>query len=99
MHLMSLSGGWSASAFSLLIVALANAPARAQNIDEGKTGAKLFAESCASCHNNPRGLAKDRLSVTLWYYLSQHYTASFASAQTLAGYLQSVDAPRTRPQP
>jgi len=72
MHPMSLSG-WSASAPSLaLIVALASAPARAQNIDEGKSGAKLFAESCANCHNSPRGLDKDGLSVALWYYLGQH---------------------------
>src|SRR6266566_4150411 len=99
MHLMSLSG-WSANASSLaLIVALANAPARAQNIDEGKSGAKLFAESCTDCHNSPRGLAKDRLSVTLWYYLGQHYTTSSASAQALAAYLQSMDAARDKPRP
>src|SRR5262245_38854092 len=99
MHLMSLSG-WSASEPSLpLIVALANAPACAQNIDEGKSGAKLFTESCADCHNSPRGLAKDRLSVTLWYYLGQHYTATSASAQALAVYLQSVDAARAKVQP
>jgi len=95
MHPMSLSG-WSASAPSLaLIVALASAPARAQNIDEGK----LFAESCANCHNSARGLAKDRLSVTLGYYLGQHYTTNSASAQALAAYLQSVDAARSKPQP
>jgi len=99
MHPMSLSG-WSANATSLaLIVALASAPARAQNIDEGKSGAKLFAESCANCHNSARGLAKDRLSVTLGYYLGQHYTTNSASAQALAAYLQSVDAARSKPQP
>jgi hypothetical protein len=33
------------------------------------------------------------------YFLRQHYTSSDASAQKLTTYLQSVDAPRSKPQP
>jgi hypothetical protein len=84
----------------MALVALSGASARAQeDLDQGKSGSQLFAASCVNCHHSPRGLAKDRFSLTLWLYLRQHYTSSSASAQTLAAYLQSVDAPRGKPQP
>jgi mono/diheme cytochrome c family protein len=76
---------------------LAGAPAPAQNLDEGKSGAQLFAGSCVDCHHSPRGLAKDRFSWTLSSYLQKHYTSSAASAQVLAAYLQSADASRANP--
>jgi len=69
------------------------ASAQAQNIDQDKSAAKLFASSCADCHRSARGLAKGRFSITLWYYLQQHYTSSSATARTLTAYLQSVDTP------
>jgi hypothetical protein len=68
--------------------------ARAQeNLDQGRSGPKLFAASCVQCHKSARGLAKGRISFTLSYYLRQHYTSSSASADTLTAYLQSVDTP------
>jgi mono/diheme cytochrome c family protein len=69
------------------------ASAQGQNLDQDKTAAKLFAASCADCHRSARGLAKGRFSITLWYYLQQHYTSSSATARTLTAYLQSVDTP------
>ncbi|MPZ38810.1 MAG: cytochrome C [Rhizobiales bacterium] len=66
---------------------------RAQNLDQDKSGAKLFAGSCVQCHRSARGLAKGRMSFTLSHFLRQHYTSSAASAQTLTTYLQSVDTP------
>ena len=69
------------------------ANAQAQNLDQDKTAAKLFATTCAECHRSARGLAKGRFSVTLWYYLQQHYTSSSATARTLTAYLQSLDTP------
>jgi mono/diheme cytochrome c family protein len=69
------------------------ASAQVQNLDQDKTAAKLFATTCAECHRSARGLAKGRFSVTLWYYLQQHYTSSSATARTLTAYLQSVDTP------
>jgi hypothetical protein len=82
----------------IVIVALTGGPTRAQDLDQGKSGTQLFAANCASCRRSPRGLAKDRFSWTLSYFLQQHYTSSPASAQALTGYLQSVDAPRAKPQ-
>ena len=83
---------------AVLVTAAGNARAQ-ENLDQGKSGAKLFAASCAQCHKSARGLAKGRLSFTLSYYLRQHYTSSAATAQTLTAYLQSVDTPRAKARP
>jgi hypothetical protein len=84
----------------LLVVcvgALSGASAQAQDLDHDKSGAKLFASTCADCHRSPRGLAKQRLGFLLTSYLRQHYTSSSASAQSLAAYLQEADAVRAKP--
>jgi hypothetical protein len=83
----------------IIIWVLTSGLAQAQNLDQDKSGAQLFAATCAECHRNPRGLAKDRFSWTLSYFLRQHYTSSASSAQVLTAYLQSVEAPRAKPQP
>jgi hypothetical protein len=85
-----------------IVAALTGAPAWAQNLDEGKSAAQLFAGSCVDCHKSPRGLAKDRYSWTLSLFLQKHYTSGAASAQMLAAYLQSADvarasAPKSKP--
>lgn len=67
--------------------------AAAQNLDAGKPPAKLFAEGCATCHRSPRGLAKGRFSLTLTWFLKDHYATSSDSARALAAYLESVDEP------
>ncbi|MGJ5179112.1 cytochrome C [Bradyrhizobium oligotrophicum] len=67
--------------------------ARAEDLDAGKSGARLFADSCATCHRSARGLAKGRFRLTLYLFLQQHYTSSAASASALSTYLQSVDTP------
>jgi len=77
-----------------IVPALIGAPAPAQDLDRGKSGAELFKATCAECHRSPRGLAKDRFSWTLSSFLQQHYTSSSTSAQMLAAYLQSADAAR-----
>jgi hypothetical protein len=81
---------------SIIIAALTGGAARAQDLDRGKSGVKLFAANCASCHRSPRGLAKDRFSLTLTYFLQRHYTSGRTSAQELTAYLQSVDVPRAK---
>lgn len=81
--------------------------ARAENLDEGKPAARLFADGCAACHHRARGLAKGRFTVTLYLFLQQHYVSNSSSAWALASYLESLDgAPhgqtrgaRTRPSP
>jgi mono/diheme cytochrome c family protein len=69
--------------------------ARTENLDEGKSGPKLFSDSCAACHRSARGLAKGRFSFTLYLFLQQHYASNGTSAWALTSYLESLDdAPR-----
>jgi mono/diheme cytochrome c family protein len=86
-----------ASKFGLLVLGtlflLPGGVANAQNLDQGKTGQKLFADSCVTCHRSPRGLAKGRIHLTLTYFLRQHYSSGPDTASALADYLQSVDTP------
>ena len=96
---MSACGRRLPSLVIIIIAALTSGPARAENLDAGKSGATLFTATCASCHRSARGLAKNRLSLTLSYFLQQHYTSSATSARVLTAYLQSVDAPRGKAQP
>ena len=71
--------------------ALEAGPLRAEDLDAGKSGARLFATSCSSCHRSPRALTKRTNSWSLAYYLRQHYTASSQQANVLTAYLLSVD--------
>jgi hypothetical protein len=73
------------------IAVLAGAVVHAENLDEGKSGAKLFADSCVTCHRSPRGLAKGRFSLTLYLFLQQHYVTNSSAAKELTSYLESVD--------
>ena len=83
----------------VIIIATTVAPAGAQeDLGQHKTGAQLFAADCATCHRSPRGLAKGQFTLTLWYFLRQHYTSGDASAQKLTAYLESMDTPRSKPQ-
>jgi hypothetical protein len=68
-------------------------PAQAQNIDEGKSAARLFADSCVNCHRSATGLAKGRFRPTLFLFLQDHYTASTSAAWELSSYLAAVDTP------
>jgi hypothetical protein len=66
-------------------------PVRAEDLDAGKSGARLFATSCSSCHRSPRTLAKQTNAWSLAYFLRKHYTASSQQANVLTAYLLSVD--------
>ncbi len=75
---------------------LACAPARAENLDQGKSGQKLFADTCATCHKSAKGLTK-RGYLTLYFFLKDHYVSDSTSAWALTSYLESVEgAPRAR---
>jgi hypothetical protein len=79
------------------ILVLIGGAAHAQNLDQGKSAAKLFADGCSSCHRSARGLAKGRFRLTLFLFLQDHYATSSSSAWALTSYLESLDgAPRGR---
>jgi len=76
------------------------APARAQNLDEGKSGARLFADTCVACHHRAKGLTKGRFRLSLYLFLQQHYASNSGAAWELASYLESVEeGGRPRPAP
>jgi len=80
-------------ALGAILVVIGSA-AHAQNLDQGKSAAKLFAESCATCHRSARGLAKGRFRLTLYLFLQEHYASNSSSAWALTSYLESVDGPQ-----
>jgi hypothetical protein len=79
-----------------VIAMLIGDSAFAQNLDQGKSAAMLFADGCAACHRSARGLAKDRFSLTLFLFLQQHYASNSSSAWTLTSYLESIDSTQRR---
>jgi hypothetical protein len=89
------------------IAALAGEAVHAQNLDEGKSATRIFADSCTTCHRSARGLASGRFRLTLYLFLQQHYASNSSSAWALASYLESVEgsqrgpshAGTTRPSP
>jgi mono/diheme cytochrome c family protein len=78
------------------IAALNGEAVQAQNIDQGKPAPRLFADSCATCHRSPRGIAKGRFRLPLFLFLQKHYAVNSSSAWELTSYLESVDAPQQR---
>src|SRR5262245_54873109 len=72
-------------------IALVATSAHAQNLDAGKSPDRLFADGCSACHRSPRGLAKGRFSVTLYWFLKDHYTSGPDTAKALASYIEAVD--------
>jgi mono/diheme cytochrome c family protein len=78
------------------VYALAGAAAHAQNLDQGKSATRLFADSCATCHRSAPALAKGRSRSQLFQFLQEHYATSSNTAAELASYLASVDTRRGR---
>src|ERR1700730_13450783 len=91
-ELMSLQKLWRSLLALGAISVLIGGVAHAQNLDQGKSVARLFADSCATCHRSARGLAKGRFSLTLFLFLQKHYASNSSSAWALTSYLESVDS-------
>ncbi len=66
--------------------------ARAEDLEAGKSGPKLFSSNCSMCHTSPRTLAKRMDSWSLTDFLGKHYTASQTSANELAVYLLTISS-------
>ena len=71
----------------LLIGCFAAVPARAQNLEAGKSPSQIFAGTCTECHKSPRGLLKKVRPASLPGFLRQHYTTSGQMASVLSAYL------------
>ena len=77
------------------VYALIGSAAHAQNLDQGKSAKRLFADSCATCHRSAPGLARGRSRSQLFQFLQEHYATSSNTAAELASYLASVDTKRS----
>jgi hypothetical protein len=77
------------------VYALAGSAAHGQNLDQGKSATRLFADSCATCHRSAPGLARGRSRSQLFQFLQEHYSTSSNTAAELASYLASVDTRRS----
>jgi hypothetical protein len=91
-----LSRALSLATVMLLIGGFAAAPARAQNLEAGKSPSQIFAGTCTACHKGARGLLKTVAPGSLPGFLRQHYTTSSEMASVLSAYLVSNGAADTR---
>jgi len=78
---------------------LTGTAARAQNLNEGKSPAALFANGCTACHKSPRGLARGRIRLQLFMFLKDHYSTSSNEAWALSAYLESAEGTARGPRP
>jgi hypothetical protein len=69
---------------------LADRAAAQENLDQGKSGAQLFASDCAICHKTSAGLSRGHV-LGLDNFLREHYSASRESAAAIAAYVQATD--------
>jgi hypothetical protein len=76
-------------AMAVLAFALAGPAGAQENLDQGKSGAQLYAADCAICHKTLQALGKSGGMLGLSSFLREHYTASRESADMIATYLQS----------
>ena len=71
-----------------LLAGLTPVAALAQtSIDQGKSPATIFADTCATCHKTARGLANGKGSYALSGFLAEHYTTGREQAAALAAYV------------
>ena len=79
-----------------LVAVFLCAAVRAEDLDQGKSAQKLFADTCSACHKSAKGLTK-RGYIPLYFFLRDHYSTSSTAAWALTSYLESVDdAARSR---
>jgi hypothetical protein len=86
----------SLATVTLLTGWFATVPARAQNLEAGKSPSQIFAGTCNACHKSPRGLLKTVSPGSLPGFLRQHYTTSSDMASLLSAFLVSSGATDTR---
>jgi len=74
-----------------LALVCASVAAAQGNLDQGKSGAQLYASACASCHKSPPSPSSTRWFFGLESFLREHYTSSRESAALLAAYLKAQE--------
>jgi hypothetical protein len=78
-------------AFGSLALCFASSAGAQGSLEQGKTGAQLYAANCASCHKMPQSVTKAPGIFGLESFLQDHYTSSPQSAATIAAYLNGLE--------
>jgi hypothetical protein len=76
---------------SSLALCVATSAAAQSSLDKGKTGAQLYASSCAGCHKSPQSVTTTTMVFGLETFLREHYAATPESAATIAAYLKELE--------
>ena len=88
---MNLSRSWLA--IGSLALCVASSAGAQENLEQGKTGAQLYASVCADCHKSPQSLKPP--GIFLESFLREHYTADRVSAAAIATYLHGLKKPES----
>jgi len=86
-----MSGRFVRLGFGFLALALASSAGAQGSLDQGKTGAQLYASTCAACHKSAQSVSKTKWLFGLESFLRQHYTSNSESAAILAAYLKGQE--------
>ena len=84
--------------FGSLLLALASSAGAQGNLDQGKTGAQLYASACATCHKSAQSVSRTKWLFGLESFLRRHYTSNSESAAILAVYLKGQEKASAGPQ-
>ena len=71
-------------------IILAAGPVRAEDLEAGKSGPKIFEADCSGCHHSAKGLAKGQSARAVADFLRSHYTTGPGPASSVAEYLVSL---------
>ena len=80
-----------AVAVGALVVLAGTAASAQENLEQGKSGAQLFATDCAICHKSPQALVKDGYPTE--GFLRVHYASSREMAAAVSAYLRGIARP------
>jgi hypothetical protein len=80
-----------AAAAGALVVLAGTAAWAQENLEQGKSGAQLFATDCAICHKSPQALVKDGYPTE--GFLRVHYASSREMAAAVSAYLRGIARP------
>jgi len=86
---------------SSLALCVATSAAAQSSLDKGKTGAQLYASTCAGCHKSPQSVTTFHGGVDLETFLGeQHYATTHESAAAIAAFLKGLERrPLSRRRP
>ena len=78
-------------AFGSLALCIASSAGAQESLDKDKTGARLYASYCVTCHKSPKNVTKFRGKLALETFINEHYPATPRSAAAIAAYPKGLE--------